>query len=131
MSQSNPNVVAAETAAARLKDIVQNIATMESTYQDGCRVFVHFNGPTEQLNGVSMGMCVLDPGATPHPPHTHPEEEFLIIGDGTGEIECAGKTSQVGPGSVMYCDGNVLHGIVNTGKVPMTFYWMKWLAKGF
>jgi hypothetical protein len=30
----------------------------------------------------------------------------------------------------MYCAGNVLHGILNTGKVPMTFYWSKWLAKG-
>ena len=39
--------------------------------------------------------------------------------------------TQVGPGSIMYCAGNVLHGIVNTGKVPMTFYWSKWLAKGF
>ena len=51
--------------------------------------------------------------------------------DGTGEIECDGKTTQVGPGAIMYCAGNVLHGIVNTGKVPMTFYWSKWLAKGF
>jgi hypothetical protein len=30
----------------------------------------------------------------------------------------------------MYCAGNTLHGITNTGKVPMTFYWSKWLAKG-
>ena len=60
-------------------------------------------------------MAVLDPGATPHPPHRHPEEEFLIIASGTGEIECAGVTSQVGPGAIMYCAGNTLHGITNTG----------------
>jgi hypothetical protein len=29
----------------------------------------------------------------------------------------------------MYCAGDVLHGLKNTGKVPMTFYWSKWLAK--
>jgi hypothetical protein len=32
---------------------------------------------------------------------------------------------------MMYCAGNTLHGITNTGNVPMTFYWSKWLAKGF
>jgi hypothetical protein len=29
---------------------------------------------------------------------------------------------------MMYCAGNVVHGITNTGKLPMTFYWSKWLA---
>ena len=93
-------------------------------------MFVHYNGPTDQLSGMCTGMAVLDPGASPHPPHRHPEEEFLIIADGTGEIECDGKITQVGPGAIMYCAGNVLHGITNTGKVPLTFYWSKWMAKG-
>ena len=73
---------------------------------DGCRVFTHYNGPTDQLSGLCAGMGVLDPGSTPHPPHQHPEEEFLIIAAGTGEIECAGKTTPVGPGAMMYCAGN-------------------------
>jgi len=131
MADKNPNVVSAETNAAKLADVTLTLNDLPSTYQDGCRVFVHFNGPTDQLSGVSMGMAVLDPGSSPHPPHQHPEEEFLIIADGTGEITCAGKVTQVGPGSVMYCAGMVWHGIVNTGKVPMTFYWSKWIAKGF
>ena len=29
----------------------------------------------------------------------------------------------------MYCAGQVVHGITNTGKVPLTFYWSKWLGK--
>src|ERR1043165_624179 len=129
MAENNPNVVAAATEAAKLPDVTLTLNDLQSTYQDGCRVFVHFNGPTDQLKGVSMGMAVLDPGASPHPPHQHPEEEFLIIADGTGEMVCNGKTTQVGPGSVMYCAGMVWHGIVNTGNVPMTFYWSKWIAK--
>jgi mannose-6-phosphate isomerase-like protein (cupin superfamily) len=124
-------VVSVETAAAKLPDGVIDIAALDSEFASGCRVFVHYNGPTDQLTGMCTGMAVLDPGATPHPPHTHPEEEFLIVADGTGEIICDGKTTQVGPGAIMYCAGNVTHGITNTGKVPMTFYWSKWLAKGF
>jgi hypothetical protein len=30
----------------------------------------------------------------------------------------------------MYCAGNTLHGITNTGAVPLTFYWSKWMARG-
>ena len=30
----------------------------------------------------------------------------------------------------MYCAGNVPHGIFNTGKIQMTFYWSKWMAPG-
>jgi mannose-6-phosphate isomerase-like protein (cupin superfamily) len=124
-------VVNVETAAAKLPDGVLGVDDLKADAQSGCTVFVHYNGPTDQLSGMCTGMAVLDPGASPHPPHRHPEEEFLIVAFGTGEIECAGKTTQVGPGSIMYCAGNTLHGIVNTGKVPLTFYWSKWMAKGF
>ena len=132
MANQQRNVVSASTTAAKLPDGVVDLDTIgPSELVDGCRVFTHYNGPTDQLSGMCAGMCVLEPGASPHPPHRHPEEEFLIIASGTGEIECAGKTTEVGPGAVMYCAGDVLHGVKNTGKVPMTFYWSKWLAKGF
>ena len=130
MANQERNVVSASTTSAKLPDGVVDLDALgPSELVDGCRVFTHYNGPTDQLSGLCAGMCVLEPGASPHPPHRHPEEEFLIIASGTGEIECAGKTSEVGPGAVMYCAGEVLHGITNTGKVPLTFYWSKWLAK--
>ena len=126
MPDKTESVVNVETAATKLPDGVIDLNALTADVQNGCRVFVHYNGPTDQLTGMCTGMAVLEPGASPHPPHRHPEEEFLIVADGTGEIECGGKTTRVGPGSIMYCAGDVLHGIVNTGKVPMTFYWSKW-----
>ena len=122
------SAVSVETSAKKLADGVIDLNALAPDIQSGCRVFVHYNGPTDQLRGMCTGMAVLDPGASPHPPHRHPEEEFLIVADGTGEIECDGQTTQVGPGAIMYCAGNVLHGITNTGKVPLTFYWSKWRA---
>lgn len=130
MPDQTDSVVIVDAAAGKLPDGVIDPSTLMADVQNGCRVFVHYNGPTDQLSGMCTGMAVLDPGASPHPPHRHPEEEFMIVADGTGEIVCGGTTTRVGPGSIMYCAGNVLHGIVNTGKVPMTFYWSKWLAKG-
>ena len=131
MADQNPNVVSASSAEPKLQDGVVDLASFGTPPQvDGCRVFTHYNGPTDQLIGLCVGMCVLEPGTSPHPPHRHPEEEFMIVASGSGEIECAGKTMPVGPGAVMYCDANVLHGIRNRGNVPMTFYWSKWLARG-
>ena len=129
-SEKRDAAVAVETGARKLPDGVIGVQSLTPEVVNGCRVFVHYNGPTDQLSGMCTGMAVLDPGAMPHPPHRHPEEEFLIIADGTGEIECDGQVTQVGPGAIMYCAGNVLHGIVNTGKVPLTFYWSKWMARG-
>jgi mannose-6-phosphate isomerase-like protein (cupin superfamily) len=132
MANETPNVVAAERSAPKLAEGIMDIAAIPSSDPvDGCRVFTHYNGPTDQLNGLCVGMAVLDPGSTPHPPHRHPEEEFMIVASGDGEIYVEGKTTKVGPGAVMYVNGNTEHGIKNTGKVPMTFYWSKWLAKGF
>jgi mannose-6-phosphate isomerase-like protein (cupin superfamily) len=123
--------VVTEFAARKIPEGVMDMMTTTPLLLDGQKVFIYYNGPTDQLSGVSAGACVLDPGMSPHPPHQHPEEELLIIGEGTGEIECDGKITEVGAGAMMYCAGNTQHGITNTGKVPMTFYWSKWVAKGF
>ena len=119
MADKTESVVYLDGAAAKLPDGVLDLAALTPDVQNGCRVFVHYNGPTDQLSGMVAGMCVLDPGAAPHPPHRHPEEEFLMITEGTGEIECDGKVTQVGPGAIMYCAANTLHGVLNTGLVPI------------
>lgn len=130
MSQVIGNTVK-PTADVKCPDGVVDLSTLTPGGEKGMRVFVHYNGSTDQLAAMCTGMAVLDPGVSPHPIHQHPEEEFLIIASGTGEIQCDGKSTQVGPGAVMYCAGNIWHGITNTGPVPLTFYWSKWMAKGF
>ena len=110
--------ISTEFEASNIPEGVHDFTTVAPLVLEGQKVFVYYNGPTDQLSGRS-----------PHPVHQHPEEEFLIVGEGTGEIECDGKITQVGPGAMMYCAGNTWHGITNTGATPMTFYWSKWLAK--
>ena len=89
---------------------------------------VYFDGATDLLKFMIAGSLRLKPGMTPHPPHQHPEEEFMLVTEGTGEIEVDGKTSKVGPGSMMYCAAGKYHAIVNTGATPLLFYYYKWLA---
>lgn len=89
---------------------------------------VYFDGRTPQLSAMTFGSLELKPGMSPHPPHQHPEEEIMVVTEGSGEISIEGKTTKVSPGSAMYCEGNRLHGIVNTGKAPLLFYYFKWKA---
>ena len=88
---------------------------------------VYFNGPTAQLRSMTAGSLRLKPGMEPHPPHQHPEEEFIVVTEGHGEIQVDGKLHQIGPGSMMYAGTNRLHGIKNTGTDPLLFYFYKWL----
>jgi mannose-6-phosphate isomerase-like protein (cupin superfamily) len=90
---------------------------------------VYLEGDTPASTKFVTGRFVIDPGKTPHKPHTHVEEEVMIIESGTGEIFCDGKTTKVGPGSVMYTAPDAPHGIDNTGEKPLVFYFVKWAAK--
>src|ERR1051325_12179774 len=126
MATTHDTTVANDAGAAKLPDGVRGLEGITPQDTPGCTVFVHYNGPTDQLHDVSMGMAVLAPGASPHAPHRHPEEEFLIVAAGTGEIVCGDTTTPVGPWAVLYCAGDTLHSITNTGPVPLTFYWSKW-----
>jgi mannose-6-phosphate isomerase-like protein (cupin superfamily) len=87
---------------------------------------VYVAGDTPASTKFVTGRFVLQPGKSPHAPHTHAEEEVMIIERGHGEILCDGKTTKIGPGSVMYTTPNAPHGITNTGSEPIVFYYVKW-----
>ncbi|GAC1466116.1 MAG: hypothetical protein NVSMB9_06350 [Isosphaeraceae bacterium] len=93
------------------------------------KVGVYIQGNTPGSQNFVTGRFVLEPGQTPHAPHKHPEEEVMVIESGEGEIFCDGKTTKVGPGSVMYTTPDAPHGIVNKGQGKLVFYFVKWLAK--
>lgn len=90
---------------------------------------VYVAGDTPASTKFVTGRFIIDPGKTPHLPHTHVEEEVMIVESGHGEIFCDGKTTKVGPGSVMYTTPDAPHGINNTGDAPLVFYYVKWAGK--
>jgi mannose-6-phosphate isomerase-like protein (cupin superfamily) len=90
---------------------------------------VYLAGDTPASTKFVTGRFVLQPGKSPHAPHTHPEEEVMIIESGHGEIFCDGKTTKIGPGSVMYTTPNAPHGITNSGNEPIVFYYVKWESR--
>jgi mannose-6-phosphate isomerase-like protein (cupin superfamily) len=93
------------------------------------QIGIYVNGDTPASSKFVTGRFIIAPGQTPHKPHTHVEEEVMVIESGHGEIFCDGKTTAIGPGSVMYTTPMASHGIVNTGKDPLTFYFVKWAPR--
>lgn len=108
------------------KDGTFTLESSKTTHESFGDVTVYYDGKTQELGSMVAGSVVLHPGQEPHPPHQHPEEEFMLVGEGTGEILAGGKTTKVGPGGLMFSESNMLHGIKNTGSVPLRFYYFKW-----
>lgn len=114
--------------AGRLPNNTLNEQQAKLTREPFGDLRIYFDGPTDQLRSMTAGSLRLKAGMSPHPPHTHREEEFMVITEGTGVITVDGRTMKVGPGSMMYCAANKPHGIENTGKTPLLFYFYKWKA---
>src|SRR5579862_4500808 len=51
-----------------------------------------FRAPTATLDELEMHVTHLPAGQAPHPPHQHPQEEVVIIKEGTLEAMQYGKT---------------------------------------
>ena len=84
-----------------------------------------FDAPTATLDEYSCHVTTLNPGKEPHPAHRHPEEELLIIKEGTLEVVQNGVTNQVSAGGMVFCASNELHGWRNSTTNPVTYYVLK------
>jgi quercetin dioxygenase-like cupin family protein len=89
-----------------------------------------FQAPTATLDELECHVTTLNPGETPHAPHKHPDEEVIIIKEGTVESLVNGETRRLGPGSVIFQASNQIHGIRNVGKTPAVYHVFKWNSPG-
>jgi XRE family transcriptional regulator, regulator of sulfur utilization len=82
--------------------------------------------PTRTLDELEIHITTLNPGEVSHPPHTHPEEELLIVREGQVETLQNGVASRLGPGSIIFHASNDLHNIRNAGSTPATYHVIQW-----
>ena len=81
-----------------------------------------FKEPTATVEQLEVHITTLNPGQSPHPPHKHPNEEMLIIRQGTVESLVNGEWKRVGPGSIIFQASNQLHGLRNVGTEPAIYH---------
>ena len=85
-----------------------------------------FKARTATLDELEMHVTTLQPGKASHPPHQHPNEELIIVMQGTVETLSNGEWKRVGPGSVIFNASNQLHGLRNVGTGEAIYHVINW-----
>jgi XRE family transcriptional regulator, regulator of sulfur utilization len=105
-----------------------NSVEVKTTKIGAVRTF--FRSQTATLDELECHVTSLNPGESSHPPHKHPEEEVIIIKEGTLEALVNGQMKRVGPGSVIFQASNQMHSIKNVGDVLATYHVFSWHSPG-
>lgn len=77
------------------------------------------------LNGRTIKMSVVKPHSATHSPHSHQEDEFFFVLEGTAEFYLNGETAIGTPYSSFYCPPNSIHGIKNIGDKELKYLVIK------
>lgn len=85
------------------------------------------NNPTPTLAVFECHITTLNPGKASHAPHRHPQEELIIVKEGTLEVHINGQTQRAGAGSIFFYISNDAHAVTNVGDTRAT-YWVINLA---
>jgi quercetin dioxygenase-like cupin family protein len=88
-------------------------------------------GGSRAVSNLTCHVSILSGGRTPHELHSHPEEELLLVLDGTPQLrvqEPSGTltTHQAGAGSLAYYPADTLHTLTNASERPATYLMFKW-----
>ena len=81
-----------------------------------------FEGSTANFESLECHASTLNPGATNHVILTRPNDEVIIVKEGTIEAFVGDKWVRVGPGSVIFNAANVPQSMRNPGDIPATYH---------
>jgi quercetin dioxygenase-like cupin family protein len=116
----------AQATSAKLGPTVFDWAKMEVKATDVGALRSLVRQPTATLDELEMHITTLNPGLASHPPHHHPNEELVIVREGTVEVLSGGAWKRVGPGSVIFNASNSPHALRNVGATPATYHVINW-----
>ena len=117
-----PPAVGAPTTPGELgSTVVEWVNLPVETTKNGERRKV-LDSPTATLTRLECHVTTLNPGLAPHAPHHHPDEEIILIKDGTLDVTIDGRTQPAGPGDILFFASNDEHGVKNSGPTAATYY---------
>ena len=115
------------------KNIQSGVVSFENTHKTSYEASVfhtYFSGETIGTKDTIVGVAVIEANNEIHPPHQHADEEYLYIVEGSGEWTLNGVKTPAKKGDVLYVAPWDMHGIYNTGNVPMKFFITRANSKG-
>lgn len=86
--------------------------------------------PTRTLDELEMHITTLNPHVSSHAPHTHPNEEMVIVKEGTLQAHVNGQEIKVGPGGILFFASMQPHAVQNIGDTPATYFVINWASPG-
>jgi quercetin dioxygenase-like cupin family protein len=121
---------AARSAPAVLTSAVFPWSAMTEEPTEAGAVRHVFRQPTATLDELECHVTTLRPGQRSHPPHTHPNEEVLIIREGRVEFFFENTWHPATAGDVVFLTGTDPHGVRNAGDTPATYHVLAWRSPG-
>jgi quercetin dioxygenase-like cupin family protein len=85
---------------------------------------------TRTLEELEMHVTTLNPHTASHLPHTHPNEEMIIVREGTLQAHVNGKEVVVPAGGMLFYASMQPHAVQNIGDTPATYYVINWASPG-
>ncbi|MEY4114314.1 MAG: hypothetical protein RLZ76_1007 [Bacteroidota bacterium] len=85
-----------------------------------------FDRKTVMLNRFDIHITTLNPGLKSHDPHTHVNEEIILMMDGMGEMQLGNKKEKITNGGAAWVESLIPHNITNIGKRPATYFAIQW-----
>ena len=87
-----------------------------------------FDAPTGTLDKLHAHVTTLNPEENTGPVHRHPQEEMVIVRQGTLEVNIDGRKSIAGPGSIVYFAVNENENMTNIGTTPAIYVVVQWFT---
>lgn len=90
----------------------------------GVRQF--FDRQTAMLNRFDIHVTTLNPNNKSHDPHTHKNEEIILMLQGNAEMQIGTAHQKANAGDAVYLGSMVLHNLTNVGTVPCIYFAIQW-----
>ena len=85
-----------------------------------------FDRATMHLSRFDIHITTLNPRLSSHAPHTHRNEEIILMLDGEGEMVHGSLRRRIVTGEAAWVGSMVPHNITNTGSRPSVYYAIQW-----
>jgi (S)-ureidoglycine aminohydrolase len=85
-----------------------------------------FDRSTALFSKFELHATTLDPGKVSHAPHTHRQEEIIILRTGNVEMRIGDKFYPASAGDLVFLSSGVLHALRNTGAERCQYYALQW-----
>ena len=86
----------------------------------------YYDRPTVSCSDFEMHATRLLAGMKSHAPHTHVQEEIILMLEGDATMHIDGKEFKTSAGDVIFLDANVPHAITNTSDMACEYFAFQW-----